>query len=146
MSYNLEQLPKNIRQYIKPLANHWIWIGATSNKDNINSKGRYRFNDKLEYAHRVVFHLLTGFDLNSELQVNHKQECQVNLCCHPDCLYAGTQQDNINDRESLGRSRYANHFNCNVCGSELKISPTTKHKYCQVCKNKCRDEWRKRNK
>lgn len=140
--YSLESLPINIREKIQVIDGHWIWIGAITNANRPDKKGRLRFNGKMEYPHRVIFHLLTGFNLSSSSQVNHKRECQVSLCCNPSCLYEGTQQENIDDREELEHNRYADHTHCDACNSELKISPTTGHKYCQVCKNNRRKAWR----
>lgn len=139
--YNIEQLPYNIQRLLRPLGNHWIWIGGITDPNRKDPKGRLRFNGKMEYPHRVVFHLLTGFDLNSELQVNHKPECLDSLCCHPNCLYAGTQQDNMDDRKLLGNHSELRKTHCPQ-GHEYNTSPTSGHRYCPTCKNKRRDEWR----
>jgi Schitoviridae HNH endonuclease len=143
--YDLNSLPENIRSRIKVLGNHWIWIGGTSNTGRKDLKGKIRFNGKSEFVHRLVFHLLTGFDLNSDLQVNHKQECQISLCCHPNCLYAGTQKDNVKDILELGNNFQSNKTHCPL-GHEYSTSPTTGQRYCQTCKNNRRNEWRKNKK
>ncbi len=140
--YSLDSLPQNIREKIKVIAGHWIWIGATTIRKHSTSQGRLRFNGKMEYPHRVVFHLLTGFDLKSELQVNHKQECQLSLCCHPNHLYAGTQKENVDDGAAFRRLKSLQDTHCKVCGSEWKISPTTGWRYCSTCKNRRGDMWR----
>lgn len=139
----LEELPENIKSKIVLLDKHWIWIGATTNNYRTDLKGRIRFNDNLEYVHRVTFHLATGFDLSSNLQVNHKIECGISLCCNPECLYAGTQLENMRDRDLDGHNFQSNKTHCPL-GHEFTVSPTTGHRYCQTCKNKRRDEWRKR--
>lgn len=142
--FNISDLPPKIQVNLRILGNHWIWIGP-GDKDRNSPKGRLYFNGKMEAAHRVIFHLLTGFDLNSKLQVNHKLDCQISLCCHPDCLYTGTQKDNIQDSILLGNNNNLRKTHC-PNGHEYHISPTTGHRYCQTCKNQRRDEWRKRNK
>lgn len=145
MELVIENLPKNIRTRLKVVDGHWIWTGAGSGswlrKDR---KGRVKFSGKMEYPHRVIYHLATGYDLNSILQVNHKRECPYSLCCNPVCLYSGTQRDNVQDSIALGHNKELAKKSCRVCGGKYNISPTTGYRYCQRCKNKRRDEWRKK--
>ena len=135
----IEQLPDNIKKFIKIVDNHWIWVGAVSDENRKHLQPRIRFDGKLCAVSRVVMHLLKDFNLNSELQINHKQECNLSLCVNPECLYEGTQQQNIDDIFRIPK------LNCPQ-GHEMVTSPTTGHRYCQICKNKRRDEWRKKNK
>ena len=53
--------------------------------------------------HRIVYCLVNKIDLQSikGLVVRHK--CDNPSCINPDHLELGTQQDNVNDRESRGR-------------------------------------------
>ena len=143
-----EEVPDNIRKWLRPIANHWIWIGSV-NEARKDKKGHIRYNGKMQYVHRLLFHLATGFDLNSKLQVNHKRECNISLCCNPECLYEGTQQDNINDSMASGNHIAAINrmkTNCPTCNSEYSVSPTNGTRYCQTCKNRRRDEWRLKKK
>ncbi len=80
--------------------------------------------------------------MNSELQLNHKLECQIKLCCNPDCMYEGTQKQNIADSIKLGNNKELRKTHCPQ-GHEYHVSPTNGHRYCQICKNKRRDKWRK---
>lgn len=140
-----DEVPANIRKWLRPVEEHWIWIGAVVDESRNDKKGRIRFNGKYQYVHRLLFHLATGFDLNSELQVNHKRECITSLCCNPVCMYAGTQKENVTDSITLGNHPSVINklrTNCPTCNSEYSISPTTRQRYCQICKNKRRDEWR----
>lgn len=142
----INQLPKNISARLKVVDEHWIWTGAISSFRRSDKKGRVRFNDKMEYPHRVVFHLATGFDLNSSSQVNHKRECIYSLCCNPICLYAGTQKENVQDSIALGHNKELAKTRCPNCGSRYSTSNTTGHRYCQRCKNARRDLWRSKQK
>lgn len=141
--YNINDLPDNIKSNLEIVGKHWIWKGPITNKSRKDPKGRVRYNGKMEYPHRVVFHLLAGFDLNGNLQANHKISCLISLCCHPDCLYAGTQKENVRDSIELGNNKELNKTHCPNCEGPYSTSPTTGHRYCQKCKNARRDQWRK---
>jgi len=124
---------------------HWIWIAGVRNKLRTHKQPVVRYGGKLRFAARVICTILKKFDLNSKLQINHVQSCNNSLCVNPDHIYFGTQYENMQDREQLNTGRYRNKYECSVCFNPLKISPTTGHKYCQVCKNRRRDIWRKKN-
>lgn len=64
--------------------------------------GMFWLNGKNEKAHRVAFVIASG-EIPSGMQVNH--HCDNRMCCNPDHLYAGTTQDNVNDRERRKRGR-----------------------------------------
>lgn len=140
---NFDELPENIKSKIQLFGEHWLWIGAVRDETRENKQPVVRFAGKMRLAHRVVYHIATGFDLDSELQANHKVNiCDMSLCINPEHVYEGTQLENIQDTINSGRIRYANKTHCNY-GHDLSVSPTTGHRYCQTCKNKRRDEWRK---
>ena len=134
---NIEDLPKSISSKIKIVGSHWIQVGAVYDAKRSHLQPAVRFMGKIRHANRVMLHLGTGFDLESELQANHKPECNINLCINPDHLYVGTQKENVDDIVRITKTH------CKF-GHELSTSPTTGHKYCQVCKNKRRDEWRRK--
>lgn len=138
--YNLDDLPGHIRDRIRVIEGHWVWFGADKG-NKYEMKGAIVYKGKNTSPHRVVFHLLTGFDLDSSLQVNHKKECSISLCCHPNCLYAGTQQDNMKDRTYTGRR--LSLPKCDGCGGEWSID-NRGYKYCQPCHNKYKREQRRR--
>lgn len=73
----------------------WIWTGATI-KNKYNSYGVI-YNEKQMLVHRVAAHLYLGYDLNSDLQINHKLGCKSTLCFNPEHLYIGDQGDNMID-------------------------------------------------
>lgn len=139
-----EELPENIRNNIRIENDHWIWIGAIRDKNRNHKQGIVRFNGKILLVHRAVYHLFTGFDLDSEFQVNHKIECNISLCCNPEHLNWGTQQSNMIDRTLIGTHHELKKTHCPK-GHKYNVSPTTGHRYCVTCKNERRNEWRKRN-
>ena len=72
---------------------HWRFIG----KRNFGY-GIVRINYRYERIHRISAHYFLGMDLkNPELQANHKLTCPYKDCWNPDCLYIGTQGQNIMD-------------------------------------------------
>lgn len=62
--------------------------------------GRLKFNGKKELAHRVAYLLEFG-DIPQGMCILHK--CDNPKCCNPEHLMAGTQTENIKDRDSKGR-------------------------------------------
>jgi len=136
----LDKLPENIKFKLEIVDNHWLWTGGTTNSSH--PKGRVRFNGSMEYPHRVIMHILRGFRLDSKLQINHQRECTESLCCNPDHLYIGDQQENVEDSIALGHNKELKKTQCSTCGGKYSTSPTTGHRYCQRCKNLRRSLWR----
>jgi hypothetical protein len=57
--------------------------------------------EELSYlAHRAAWQCYRG-PIPEGMQVNH--HCDRPLCCNPDCLFLGSQADNIADMMSKGR-------------------------------------------
>jgi hypothetical protein len=82
------------RTIVDPLTNCWLYQGTPTGK-----KGhcQIQFNYNPEYIHRISAHLHLNYDLNSNLQVNHKRECPNGNCWNPEHLYIGTQAENMDD-------------------------------------------------
>lgn len=79
---------------------HWMWTGATS---RTSGYGCARGNDgKMTSAHRAVWELLVG-EIPPGLNVCH--HCDVKLCVNPECLFLGTQEENIADAREKGHLR-----------------------------------------
>jgi len=78
----------------------WEWA------DRVNTRGYGRFwlNGKEYYAHRVAYFLTCG-SIPSGKSVLHT--CDNTSCAKPGHLYAGTQLDNMRDKNSKGRGNYA---------------------------------------
>lgn len=84
---------------------HRIIIDSLTNCWLIGNKNKHIhiwYNNKNIYFHRLMMHILTGFDLNSELHILHKRYCPNKNCGNPNHLYVGTEQDNTNDKLSTG--------------------------------------------
>jgi len=77
-------------------SDHWIWIGA----QNGNGYGIFYFRGRNQCAHRVSL-ILSGVRIPKGFEALHK--CDIKLCVKPDCLFIGTQMDNIHDMISKGR-------------------------------------------
>jgi hypothetical protein len=76
-------------------ANHWLWMGYA-----LNGYGKAKYMGKQRFVHRISAHIYLGLDLDSELNVNHK--CEFKHCWNPDCLYVGTQTENVADSVKSG--------------------------------------------
>lgn len=79
------------RVSIKSPEDCWPWKGWANSK----GYGQFFFAGKGIKAHRAAY-ILTFGDVG-ELYVLHK--CDTPVCCNPNHLYAGTNQDNMNDRK-----------------------------------------------
>lgn len=96
---------------------------------------------------RLSLFIFKNLDLvNGDIQANHIRECSNKDCWNPEHLYIGTQKDNVADILALGHHKEQKKICCSTCGSAYSVSPKTGDRYCQVCKNRRRDIWRKKNK
>lgn len=74
----------------------WIWQRSLTDK----GYGRIAFKGQYYAAHRVAYFLTFG-DLDTALSVCHT--CDTPPCCNPECLWQGTQKENIQDMIKKGR-------------------------------------------
>lgn len=80
----------------------WEWCG----KLDLYGYGVFKLNNKSYKAHRYSYVLYHGaFD--TKLHVLHR--CDNPKCVNPDHLFLGTNQDNIADKVSKGRSKITQH-------------------------------------
>ena len=71
----------------------WRYSGYHS----LDGYGQTSYRGKKEYVHRLSMHIYKNFNLESDLQINHKPECKYRDCWNPEHLYVGTQVENMSD-------------------------------------------------
>jgi hypothetical protein len=85
-------------KYVDKSGDHWLWTGASH-----NGYGRFLVQKGItRQAHRVSWMLSNQCSFPDEMQVLHR--CDIPPCVHPDCLFIGTQDDNMKDMSRKGRS------------------------------------------
>jgi len=70
----------------------WEWTGCL----NVGGYGQVRINYKTQQVHRIVYKYFYGSIPENKPLVLHR--CDNPKCCNPIHLYAGTDQDNMDDR------------------------------------------------
>lgn len=91
----------------------WEFTG-TRNEDGY---GTIRVDGQSEKAHRVAYRLAVGDP--GDLDVLHR--CDNPPCCNPADLFAGTNRDNMIDRQRKGRTK------------NLELGPLTRVKAVEKC-------------
>lgn len=80
-----------------------VWLGSTSKGyGSINIGSRFDGSRRTARVHRVAYEVFNG-PIADGLFVCHR--CDNPPCINPDHLFAGTRQDNVNDRETKGRNK-----------------------------------------
>jgi hypothetical protein len=89
-------LKKRFMTYVLKTPTCWLWNGYISS----DGYGSFRFRNRMVSAHRVSYILFKG-DIGDGV-VMHK--CDTPACVRPGHLRAGTQLDNVHDRDMKGRT------------------------------------------
>jgi hypothetical protein len=79
--------------------NCWVWRGAR----NKQGYGIVKFRKRFYRVHRLFFSVFKGFDIDSDLFVNHY--CNNTSCVNPDHLTAKNQEDNMKYASNLDRTQ-----------------------------------------
>jgi hypothetical protein len=89
--------PKPFDTYFDKGSGCWLWLGGKHK----TGYGHYRFNGKIQTAHRVMW-LKTFGEIPAGMCVCHK--CDNPQCINPDHLFLGAHLDNMLDRDKKGRT------------------------------------------
>lgn len=103
----LPTMPLKERLYsrvkVDPVSGCWEWQGSKRNGyGRITIGSRKDGSRKSVCAHRLSYILSKG-DIPNGMEVCHK--CDNPCCINPDHLFAGTGQDNVDDREAKHRNK-----------------------------------------
>jgi hypothetical protein len=85
----------------EPNTGCWLWTASTRGNNNYGAL-RVGSSNTPMLAHRLSYIINKGI-IPKDKQVLHT--CDMALCCNPNHLYLGTQQENIKDRDKRGRQR-----------------------------------------
>ena len=102
-----ERFFKKVRKLEGPNACH-IWTGAVSN----DGYGGFYFEGKTYKAHRLIFMVTHGIELDPNTLVRHL--CGTKRCIRVEHLADGTHQDNMNDQVRNGALRGIKNGNAKI--------------------------------
>jgi len=98
---------------IKDKDSCWVWVGARTEA----GYGLIYFNGALEYSHRLSLKF-NGIEIPPRYHACHK--CDNPLCVNPSHLYAGSPQNNANDRVERDRHAYGEkHPNSKLSNEDI---------------------------
>ena len=92
----------------------WEWT-AGKNQDGY---GQIKCGGKNKLAHRLAYEHFTGRQLGKNLCCH---TCDNPSCVNPNCLFAGTHQDNVDDCVRKGRRSHAPPANKILSSADLDL-------------------------
>lgn len=93
-------VPDRIRSKVALRGECWEWTASTDPR----GYGRVWDGARSALAHRVIFQLVHRITVGPDVVICH--HCDNPSCVRPSHLFAGTQQDNLNDMKAKGRQPY----------------------------------------
>lgn len=85
----------------EPNSGCWLWLGRQMQGRDY---GRLSYRGRVLLAHRAAWESRNGMTVPKGFVVRHK--CDNGGCVNPDHLVAGSQRDNVRDRESRNRGNH----------------------------------------
>jgi hypothetical protein len=143
MNYGDPRLPTRFWNKVQPcpMSGCWLWV-ATETRGGY---GNFRFDGKMQSAHRVSYRLLVG-PIATNMEIDHL--CRVRCCVNPVHLECVTHAINVqrSTLPSISGARMSSKTECPrghpYAGSNLYINPTNGHRSCREC---VRESRRKKN-
>ena len=117
----------------------WLWTAGKQKE----GYGKFWFNGKTQTAHILSYELHKG-PIPKGKQINHTHSHNKH-CVNPDHLYAGTQEENMQDRLRDGKNPNKNKTHCKH-GHEYNAESTYYHpnnqRVCKQCKKMHDANWK----
>lgn len=99
----MDQLFEKLKSLTKENNECWEWQRSTT-----GGYGNIRYHGKTVGTHRLMMHIVNGFDLSDKRLVLHI--CNNRSCINPKHLYIGTHSDNNRDTVRSGKNPMSGRF------------------------------------